>query len=147
MIIKSLSLRDYGTPATNYATLVENGLKAIETRTWTTKHRGDLLICCSASSKSPNAGLAVCVVELYHIELMQPHHETFACCKIYDRANSWFMRNHRKLSRKFKVKGSLIPFDVVIPDDVELIPTGLFDDKVGTMDQWIKNRKQLKLPI
>lgn len=57
--MKALCLKDYGTDQTNYATLVENGIKTLETRTWATKYRGDLLITCSASSKSENAGKAV----------------------------------------------------------------------------------------
>jgi len=31
-----------------WAGLVEHGLKSIEVRTWSTKHRGSLLICASA---------------------------------------------------------------------------------------------------
>lgn len=145
-IIKCLSLRDYGKPSTNYASLVENGSKPIETRVWGTKYRGDILIACSKASDSDNAGLAVCVVELYHIELMIPDHEEFACCKIYRGANSWFLRNHRKLSRKFRVHGSLSTFDAHVPDDVEFIPTGLFDEKNKVMNQWLKdgNHHQLR---
>lgn len=59
--IKALCLQDYGTEETNYATLMEQGIKTIETRVWGTGYRGDLLIVCAKSAKSPNAGLALCV--------------------------------------------------------------------------------------
>jgi hypothetical protein len=147
MIITALSLKDYGLPHNNYASLVETGHKPIETRTWTTKHRGDILICCSKSSKSENASLAVCVVELWHIEPMIPEHESFACCSVYPRANSWFLRNHRKLSRKFPVTGSLNTFPAVVPNDVEFIPTGLFDAFEAIAKSWLDNNVHHQLSL
>lgn len=128
-IIKAISLKDYGENHNNYATLVEQGRKQIETRTWSTKYRGDILICCSKSSKSENAGLAVCVVELVHIEEMLPEHEEAACIEPYENAKSWMLTNHRKLSRKFPVKGALSLYDVEVPEDVVFIPTGLWKDE------------------
>jgi len=148
MIITALTLKDYGDPAlNNYASFVEDGSKPIETRTWRTRHRGDLLICCSKSSKSPNAGLAICVVELWHIEPMIPEHVPFARCDVYPNANSWFLRNHRKLSRKFAVTGSLNTFPVPVPVDVKFIPTGLFDDFQTIAKSWERDNihGQLKL--
>ena len=120
--MKALSLKDFGTAETNYATLIEQGIKTIETRKWGTQYRGPLLICCSKSSKSPNAGLAVCVVDLMYIEMMKPEHEKKACCGIYDKARSWHLSNLRPLSNKFPVKGKLSLFDVDIPADVDILP-------------------------
>lgn len=122
-IIKALCLCDYGTDETNYATLIEKGIKDIETRLWGTNFRGDLLITCSQSSKSPNAGLAVCVVTITSIEDMTSEHEERACCKLYwsekgKVAKAWHLANLRPLSRKFPVKSKLSIFDVELPDDV-----------------------------
>jgi len=86
---------------------VAEGKKTIETRKWTTKYRGDLLIC---SSKVPDiypAGCALCVVELYSIEPMGKRHEKAACIKLYNGANAWFLRNLRVLPKPFPIKGSL----------------------------------------
>ena len=116
--MKAISLKDYGTPETNFATLVEEGIKTIETRSWKHNYRGDLLICCSKSSKSPNAGLALCVVRLLDICRMKKEDEKGACCKLYPRAYSWYLSALRPLSRKFPVKGRLGLYDVEIPDDV-----------------------------
>jgi hypothetical protein len=112
--MKAISVKDNGTPDTNWASLIEQGIKTIETRTWKTNYRGDLLICCSASSKSDNAGLAVCIVHLDDIVLMEKKHEKAACCKVYPRAQAWILSNLRPLARKFPVKGQLRLYEVEV---------------------------------
>jgi hypothetical protein len=95
-----------------YANLVAEGKKTIETRKWTTKYRGDLLIC---SSKNPNihpAGYALCMVELYAIIPMKKVHEEKACIKVYPGAYAWFLKNLRVLPRPIPIKGSLGIFKV-----------------------------------
>ncbi len=95
-----------------YANLVAEGKKTTETRKWTTKYRGDLLIC---SSKVPNtypAGYALCMVELYHIEPMKKEHEEKACIKVYPGAHAWYLRNLRVLPKPIPIKGSLGIFKV-----------------------------------
>lgn len=116
--IKALCLQDYGSPETNYATLMELGIKTIETRVWGTKYRGDLLIVCAKSAKSPNAGLALCVVNLSDIQVMTEEHEDRACIKVYPKAKAWLTENLRPLSRKFPVKSKLSIFEVELPEDV-----------------------------
>ena len=127
--MKALTLKDYGGDE-NFATLVEQGFKKIETRKCKTNYRGDILICCSKSSiadydidtrktiKSPNAGLALCVVKLLDIVPMTEDHVDCACCDLYDGAYAWILEDLRLLSRKFPVKGALRLFDVDIPNDV-----------------------------
>lgn len=105
-IYKAISLKQ------PYANLVAQGKNTIETRKWTTKYRGDLLIC---SSKNPNiypAGYALCVVELYHIEPMKKKHEKKACIKVYPKAQAWFLRNLRVFPKPIPTKGSLRIFKV-----------------------------------
>lgn len=121
--IKALCLQDYGTPETNYGTLIEQGIKTIETRVWPTNFRGDLLITVSNSAKSPNKGLAVCVVEVVGCEKMTKEHEKAACCEVYvskkgKPAMAWHLKNLRPLSHKFPVKSQLSIFNVELPDDV-----------------------------
>lgn len=116
--LKAICLKDYGTAETNYATLVELGIKTEETRTWGTKFRGDLLITCSKSSKSPNAGKALCVVTIEDCREMTKEHEKDACIEVYPKAKAWKMTNLRPLSEKFPVKSSLSLFDVEIPEGI-----------------------------
>lgn len=129
--MKALTLKDYKNEP--YATWVEQGLKGIETRNWkpTDWKEGeewDILITCSKTSPSPNAGKAICVVTLYHIEEMTKEHEERAMCEVVARNKkgepkwAWFLKNRRLLSRKFNVSGELYIFNVTMPEDITLIP-------------------------
>ncbi|RYC70838.1 ASCH domain-containing protein [Spirosoma sordidisoli] len=119
--MKAITLKDSPDP---WATLIEYGIKTIETRTWSTKYRGDLLICASKSSKTPNAGKAVCVVEVYDCRPMTPADENAARCDIYPNAFSWRLRNLRWLSEKFSVTGQLSIYEVEIPEGIRIYRPG-----------------------
>ncbi len=98
-----------------WANLIAEGKKTIETRKWNTYYRGDLVIC---SSKKPDiypAGCAICVVELYDTKPMLKKDEKEACCKVYPKAHSWFLRNIRRINPPFPVKGQLSIFDLKLP--------------------------------
>lgn len=127
----TLMLKDYG-PEMMYATYVRKGLKKIETRTWKTKHRGPLLIGCRKSSASIYAGKIICKVDLYHIEPMIKEHEEYACCKLYDRANSWFFKNLQIPSYEFDVKGKLNLFYTQVPQDVTWTDSDKYDFEIPT---------------
>lgn len=89
-----------------WANLVANGTKTIETRKWSTKYRGRLVIC---SSQKPNiypAGFAIATVELYDCKPMTKLDEKNACCKVYPKAYSWFLRDIKKI-KPVPVKGFL----------------------------------------
>ena len=100
-----------------YANWVAEGRKKIETRTWTTKYRGDLLICASQSGKGTPKGVALCVVELYGIRLMTEADEEAACIRLYPRAKAWLIRNVRVLDEPLPVKGKLSLYKVKVEDD------------------------------
>jgi len=101
------------------------GIKTVETRTWKTNYRGDILICCSDTRdeniKEPEfnldlapfhyRGMAICVVELWSIGIMHLKDQTAACCKIYPGAYAWRLKNVRKIE-SVPVKGELRLFDV-----------------------------------
>jgi hypothetical protein len=109
--------------------LIILGYKPIETRTWKTNFRGDILICVSqklftgklfipsgfSSHDMTNAyyhvGKAICVVSLVDIRPMVKEDEKLACCPIYDGAYSWILENIRPIKR-FPVKGKLNIFQV-----------------------------------
>lgn len=102
-----------------WLSLVEYKFKPIETRTWPTKYRGDVLLCGAADSRTPNKGLATCIVKIVDCIPMVKSHETDACIKVYDGAWAWITEDLRWLTKKFPVKGALGLFDVVVPADIE----------------------------
>lgn len=122
-----------------WATLIAQGHKRIETRTWQTAYRGDILICASAKPADflrmrprtihPEKGVwcddtsdgecsgffqfgkALCIAELYHIEPMTDDHELDALCEVYPGAYAWHLRNIR-IIKPFEVKGQLNIFEI-----------------------------------
>lgn len=95
-----------------WANLVASGKKTIETRKWSTKYRGDLVICSSQNPKIEPYGKALCIVELYDVRLMEKKDEKNACINLYSKAHAWFLRNLRPISPPIPVKGSLGIFDI-----------------------------------
>jgi hypothetical protein len=87
-----------------------SGEKTIETRTWKTKYRGQLLICASKPT-----GHAVAIAYLADCRPMTKADEKAACCPVYPRANAWMLRNVMVLTKPFPVKGKLSLFDVQPP--------------------------------
>jgi len=108
MKFKAISLKQ------PFANLVCEGKKTIETRTWNTKYRGDLIICSSLNPRIEPYGKALCKVEIYHTEPMQKKHEKQACCKIYPRAWAWHLRNIRPLKKQIPIKGKLGIYDLEV---------------------------------
>lgn len=107
--MKALTIRP------QWAALIASGKKTIETRTWKTSHRGDLLICASARPPDgENAGHAVCIVELVECRVMVVEDEAAACFKIFQAAYAWELRNVRHVV-PFPVLGKLHIFEVNLP--------------------------------
>ena len=90
-----------------WANLVASGKKTIETRKWSTKYRGDLVICSSQKPKIEPYGKALCIVELYDVKPMAKKDEKKACIKVHLGAHSWFLRNLRPIVPPIPIKGSL----------------------------------------
>lgn len=97
-----------------YANLIASGKKTIETRSWSTKYRGDLLICSSKNPKIEPFGQALCIVELYDVKPMTKADEEKACYKLFPKAQAWYLRNLR-IIKPFSVKGQLSIFEVSLP--------------------------------
>lgn len=110
MIYKAISLKQ------PWANLVASGKKTIETRKWSTKYRGDLVICSSQNPKIEPYGKALCIVELYNVLPMTKEHEKKACVKVYLKAHAWFLRNIRPIDPPIPIKGALSIFNL----DIEL---------------------------
>ena len=86
--MKALSLRQ------PWASLIADGRKTIETRTWRTHYRGPLAIHASARPYEdlPTGGI-VAVAWLYGCRPMEESDEDAACIALYDRANAWLLAN------------------------------------------------------
>lgn len=99
-----------------WASMIAQGKKTIETRTWTTKHRGEILI---VASKAPEidglpVGLALCVAEIIDCRPMIKPDESCACCKKYDDVFSWILKNIKPVI-PFPVQGRLGLYQVDTP--------------------------------
>lgn len=96
-----------------WASLIAEGHKTIETRTWSVSYRGKLLI---VSSKRPvigslPVGMALAVVDLVDCRPMTKDDEAAAMCEIYPGAWAWVLDNIHKI-KPFNVKGSLSLYEV-----------------------------------
>jgi len=116
---KALSVRQPW--ASMIAGLCPGVVKTIETRTWRTDYRGDLVICSSGKPDTPGmhwprgeypAGYALCIAELVACRPMTWHDCEKACCDLYDRAWAWVLRDIRRIEPPVKVKGRLGIFGI-----------------------------------
>lgn len=113
--MKALSLKQ------PWAAMIASGEKTIETRTWKTDYRGDLLICASQSVDEscteeiwhPIFGHALCVVRLVDCVPMTAIHEAAAKCAVYPKAWAWILEDVRAIE-SFPVKGKLGLFEVEV---------------------------------
>lgn len=116
-----------------WGTAIALGLKANETRSWPTSHRGDVLICsakrpmtreelavCLANGIDPTTvvyGCALCIVELYDcvptagLAGKLPAREARLGNYEFGRF-AWLTRNLRRLVKPFPVSGRQGFFDV-----------------------------------
>ncbi len=111
--MKALSIKE------PWASMIYNGQKTIETRTWNTKYRGWVLLCASKKPKSNLSGNAFAIAEIYHSRPMIALDEPQACCSIYPKAHSWLLKNITPI-KPYPVKGRLSLFNVSVtsPDVV-----------------------------
>lgn len=124
-IYKALILNDY--ECGRYADLVYKQIKTIETRYRRTAHRGNLIICCGkTNSVGPNAGKALCMVDLINCRPMLVEDEKAACIEYQPNRFAWELRFWSYFSRQFefapcKVRGTWQGlFDIRLPDDVTI---------------------------
>ena len=89
-----------------WASMIARGIKDIETRTWSTEYRGELLICSTKKPYIPNypLGMALCIVQLVHCRPMALVDQERACCPMRKELWSWFF-THRRTIDPFPVIG------------------------------------------
>ena len=118
---KALSVRQPW--ASMIAGLVPGFEKAIETRTWPTTYRGDLVIVSSLKPDHPSLhwpkgeyyyGKALCICELVTCRPMTAHDCEQARCDLYDGAYAWVLANIRRIEPPIAVKGRLGIYECVI---------------------------------
>lgn len=98
-----------------WLSLIFNGEKVYETRTWLTKYRGPLLLVGSKAPAGPFSGKAACIVDLVGCREMTEKDEFLARCPIYPNAKVWVLANVRPV-KPFAVMGQLGLYE--IPDEV-----------------------------
>lgn len=111
-----------------WAQYIADRLKTIETRTWQTHFRGDLLICSTKkacrnrpkSFRELNYGKALAIVELYKCQPMIKRDEELAMCPWEKGRWSWFFINIRKIEKPFPVVGRQGLFNYQLPKGVKL---------------------------
>ncbi len=86
--MKALSLRQ------PWASMIADGRKTIETRTWRTRYRGPLAIHASAHPYEylPTGGI-LAVAWLYDCRPMEAADEDAACIALYEGAYAWLLAN------------------------------------------------------
>jgi hypothetical protein len=98
--VKALSIKQ------PWANLIASGEKTIETRTWATEYRGELLLVSSKTPKIEPAGCALAIAQLVDCRPMTRVDEAAARCELYPGAFAWVLRDVRAIE-PFPVKGSL----------------------------------------
>jgi hypothetical protein len=107
--VKALSIR------MPWASLIETGQKTIETRTWSTTHRGDILIVSSAKPPGLNAGRALCIARLVDCRPMTREDEGAACVPFAAGLFAWVLDDIRPIKQPFHVKGRQGLYEVAMP--------------------------------
>lgn len=97
-----------------WANLIAAGDKTIETRTWSTDYRGDILIVSSKTPRIKPAGYALAIVRLVGCRPMTERDEAEACCPWYRDAFAWLLDDVRRLE-PFPVVGQLGIYDLDTP--------------------------------
>lgn len=96
-----------------WASLIADGKKTIELRTWSTSYRGPLLICASAKPHGNlPVGVAICVVDLVDIRPATAADARAAQCEPSPRSLAWILSSPRTLPEPFPVRGKLSLFAV-----------------------------------
>ena len=103
-----------------WANMIAEGEKTIETRTWATDYRGEILIVSARDPDIPPAGVVLAVATLVDCRPMSVLDEPAARCRKYVKAVAWVLEKVRPIKKPFPVKGQLKVFDVDVSGIEEL---------------------------
>lgn len=115
--VKALSVKQ------PWANMIASGRKTIETRRWSTKYRGPLLIISSRQPRIEPYGCAVAVARLKECRPMTRTDERDACCPVYSDAVAWVLEDVRPVA-PMPARGSLGVFECRIEMDDLTFTTG-----------------------
>lgn len=120
VLMKALSIRS------DYVMDIFRGIKTVEYRSWSTKYRGDLLICGTAK-KVPGGipGYATCVAKLVGIDQYGAHDYGWRFAPFGPNGSYWI--------KPIPVKGQLGLFTV---DDQLIVPAPIYGPKDATAARW-----------
>lgn len=106
--MKALSIKE------PWISMIANGEKTIETRTWyppTFLYNQPILLVGSKKPKGEYSGQAACVAVVKDARMMKTSDKEAACRECYPRAISWVLVDIQKV-KPFSVKGQLGIYDV-----------------------------------
>ena len=100
-----------------WASMIASGSKTIETRTWPTNHRGDLLIVSTKKPVTPGflCGYALCIVKVVACRKMLVSDEADARVKWRDDLWAWVLTDLRQIE-PFRMRGHQGIYVVEIED-------------------------------
>ena len=96
-----------------WANMIADGSKTIETRTWPTNYRGELLIVSSRRPDIEPAGCAVATATLVDVRAMQPADEAAARFPWLPGLKSWVLEDVQAIE-PFPVRGRLGIYEVEV---------------------------------
>lgn len=98
-----------------WASMIARGEKTIEVRSWSTRHRGPLLICAAAKPyRDEPTGVALAVVDVVDCRQFLAGDEAAACCGGEAGDFAWVLASVRTIE-PVPVKGALGLFAVDVP--------------------------------
>ena len=104
--MKALSIKE------PWISLIANGEKTIETRTWRTAYRGRILLVGSKKPVGKFSGLAACTAKIVDCRLMNKGDAEAAKCPYIPGLYAWMLEDVKKLESPFPVKGSLGIYEI-----------------------------------
>ena len=128
-----------------WANLIAARLKTVETRTWETRYRGELLIVSSARPPIFPSGCAVALATLADCRPMQVQDQGPAYCPPYPGAWAWVLQNVRPV-RPVPLRGHLGVYSVTIPP-VECVSLVSFHGWLYDHKVLLPERKMPRLQI
>ena len=84
-----------------YASMIADGVKVIELRTWATVHRGPILICSTKRPIVPDLpnGVALCIVDVIDCRPMKPSDAILAHHDYRPGLIAWCLANPRRVEQ------------------------------------------------
>ena len=100
MILHAISIKE------PWASMIAQGEKTIEVRTWKTNIRGQIILCASANPKSDISGKAFALAEIVEVRKMKSCDKKYSGGVYSPECFSWVLKNIKRFE-PFPIKGKL----------------------------------------